>query len=831
LPHLLEIIYAAAEPGITSLSVVGSHASDIDVVNPTERQRQAALLQSVLSSFKPAYKNLVADNLRGLLERAATVPERAATVPERAATVPERALLGHLLDIFARLSKESILERDYNFQFCALNFLASTLTMYPMTADNTLLQFAADHLHQMLKAASKTASLPPRLSEQLVPGWARQFNHLNLVPDGSCLPLQVQLIVEFSAALLRLGVPASPVDALVLRTPLLLNHISGADTAVTPEMLENVSLCLHIHAARPEPGMIFSVLSWARTQLEAFNLESGNSHPTLEVAVAEENPYCVVAADAVLQLALHAFSAATLEQVKEDTQERREQLHRIALELLGFLDADSEKPRQARALIARLVELASLLTREDNNLLVHIISMPAVVKTLLACTSCDVLEEDPLLAQRAAALLASAALLAGSSVFAAQGCSKLTPGDGFLQHLIILQHVFQPGGLACSKALLQSTWLADHHNFSALLLSQLAFATHVGTSSLAQKAVADNDMMTSTAAANGWATASRASGDESDEVRDQRKLDPPGPDRILRSFIDAVASYASPDHPTRLPLTCVDTLLTNLAKALEVPSLSAGLFGALRANFDKLMPLMAQPEASTAAAAGRLVALAAGLSSPDANLIAETLQQPGRDEHFATGNSASSDVSTRKENSIAAVGKFTFAVEEAARKRLQDGIEGQSAPPPPVSSARLVALAGLLRSPNVSDPMALLREHLRDTDWDIVGEQISADKAAAAVTTPDMDNTTSMVMTVTAQRNVTKVEDAIAQRCPLLLSGPTGVGKSATVAEVARRHGRKLLRVNMSSRMTEQDLLGHLELHTDPQTGKEDLVFVMFQVS
>eukprot|EP00198_Chlamydomonas_reinhardtii_P010514 XP_001699851.1 predicted protein [Chlamydomonas reinhardtii] len=64
-----------------------------------------------------------------------------------------------------------------------------------------------------------------------------------------------------------------------------------------------------------------------------------------------------------------------------------------------------------------------------------------------------------------------------------------------------------------------------------------------------------------------------------------------------------------------------------------------------------------------------------------------------------------------------------------------------------------------------------------------------------------------LTLTPTTQRNVQLIREAAESGVPLLLSGDTGVGKTATVAHVAASLGRKLVRFNLSSKVTTQDLI------------------------
>ena len=53
-----------------------------------------------------------------------------------------------------------------------------------------------------------------------------------------------------------------------------------------------------------------------------------------------------------------------------------------------------------------------------------------------------------------------------------------------------------------------------------------------------------------------------------------------------------------------------------------------------------------------------------------------------------------------------------------------------------------------------------------------------------------------------------KILEVLDDPIPILLEGSTGVGKSASVMEASQQSGRTLVRYNMSSRVTIDDLLG-----------------------
>jgi hypothetical protein len=79
----------------------------------------------------------------------------------------------------------------------------------------------------------------------------------------------------------------------------------------------------------------------------------------------------------------------------------------------------------------------------------------------------------------------------------------------------------------------------------------------------------------------------------------------------------------------------------------------------------------------------------------------------------------------------------------------------------------------------------------------------------------------AMILTPTTECNLMKVIQGAQNPIPVLLEGATGVGKSATIALAAQQSGRTLVRFNMSSRITIDDLLGKVTLQTDAASGTE----------
>ncbi|CAF0986919.1 unnamed protein product [Didymodactylos carnosus] len=87
-------------------------------------------------------------------------------------------------------------------------------------------------------------------------------------------------------------------------------------------------------------------------------------------------------------------------------------------------------------------------------------------------------------------------------------------------------------------------------------------------------------------------------------------------------------------------------------------------------------------------------------------------------------------------------------------------------------------------------------------------------------------NPNRLVPTPTADENIKKVLEALHDPIPILLEGSTGVGKSASIIEAAYQAQRQLVRFNMSSRVTIDDLLGKVTLVYDANIHKTVFKFI-----
>eukprot|EP00735_Rhodelphis_limneticus_P001022 TRINITY_DN1156_c0_g1::TRINITY_DN1156_c0_g1_i1::g.17308::m.17308 TRINITY_DN1156_c0_g1::TRINITY_DN1156_c0_g1_i1::g.17308 ORF type:complete len:891 (+),score=125.90,sp/O94248/MDN1_SCHPO/35.83/5e-10,sp/O94248/MDN1_SCHPO/34.02/2e-08,AAA_5/PF07728.9/3.2e-09,AAA_14/PF13173.1/0.0039,Sigma54_activat/PF00158.21/0.028,Biotin_carb_C/PF02785.14/0.044,AAA/PF00004.24/0.07,AAA_16/PF13191.1/1.4e+03,AAA_16/PF13191.1/2.6e+02,AAA_16/PF13191.1/5.3 TRINITY_DN1156_c0_g1_i1:132-2804(+) len=83
-----------------------------------------------------------------------------------------------------------------------------------------------------------------------------------------------------------------------------------------------------------------------------------------------------------------------------------------------------------------------------------------------------------------------------------------------------------------------------------------------------------------------------------------------------------------------------------------------------------------------------------------------------------------------------------------------------------------------------------------------------------------------LVLSATASANVSRICEIISDPVPVLLEGPTGVGKSATIIQAAELTKNQFIRFNMSSRIGIDDLLGRVQIRKDQSTGKEVFTLV-----
>ena len=76
---------------------------------------------------------------------------------------------------------------------------------------------------------------------------------------------------------------------------------------------------------------------------------------------------------------------------------------------------------------------------------------------------------------------------------------------------------------------------------------------------------------------------------------------------------------------------------------------------------------------------------------------------------------------------------------------------------------------------------------------------------------------TSLIKTVTTEENILKIEEVVMHDRPVLLYGASGVGKTATLRELADRKGIELVRLNMSSNLTPEDFLAKTSFDSSGQ--------------
>ena len=77
--------------------------------------------------------------------------------------------------------------------------------------------------------------------------------------------------------------------------------------------------------------------------------------------------------------------------------------------------------------------------------------------------------------------------------------------------------------------------------------------------------------------------------------------------------------------------------------------------------------------------------------------------------------------------------------------------------------------------------------------------------------------TTSLIKTSTTEENIKKIEEVVTYDRPVLLYGSSGVGKTATLMELANLKGIELIRLNMSSNLTPEDFLAKTSFDSSGQ--------------
>lgn len=153
------------------------------------------------------------------------------------------------------------------------------------------------------------------------------------------------------------------------------------------------------------------------------------------------------------------------------------------------------------------------------------------------------------------------------------------------------------------------------------------------------------------------------------------------------------------------------------------------------------------------------------------------------------------------------------------------------------TSATPASVGGFVTPADFETTVRALRQRARDilklnTTTATAGSDTDQD-LRQALGMPDVQTPTGgrqarkLVLTKTTKENLATVVEAIDSATPLLLQGATGVGKSATIAAAVEFLGKPpdtLVRMNMSSKVTVDDLLGKVMVHTGPN-GREEFVF------
>ena len=105
---------------------------------------------------------------------------------------------------------------------------------------------------------------------------------------------------------------------------------------------------------------------------------------------------------------------------------------------------------------------------------------------------------------------------------------------------------------------------------------------------------------------------------------------------------------------------------------------------------------------------------------------------------------------------------------------------------------------------------ASLREEILLPPAEMEGTVESADDCSSK-------NATSLIRTPTTEENLQMIEEVVEYDRPVLLYGASGVGKTATLRELAERKGVNLVRLNMSSNLTPEDFLAKISFDRSGQ--------------
>lgn len=119
-----------------------------------------------------------------------------------------------------------------------------------------------------------------------------------------------------------------------------------------------------------------------------------------------------------------------------------------------------------------------------------------------------------------------------------------------------------------------------------------------------------------------------------------------------------------------------------------------------------------------------------------------------------------------------------------------------------------------IRSEDFDEAHAWLQRQVERRSADGGGGTAAGSSAAGAVGASGAQRGNGgLVLTRTTVQNLQHIEAAVEAELPLLLSGDTGVGKSASVAHVAASQGKQLIRFNMSAQVRAVALAAHLQQH------------------
>jgi len=278
---------------------------------------------------------------------------------------------------------------------------------------------------------------------------------------------------------------------------------------------------------------------------------------------------------------------------------------------------------------------------------------------------------------------------------------------------------------------------------------------------------------------------------------------------VLKALVEAVQSKTSAQDGAQA--------IFLLSVVQQWSSASVAHRAVLQPYTPALVGLLCHPLPAIQACVSRIVPVLLQLTADEATQLAErfSLQDDNASLH-PTGSSASSSAGAASAASASAafhLGGTGGSAVEASREGAGDFSEvGDELLPLHVKQLQdRLAKVLLSRDDAVADLGAAVKGRAMAPQLE---QHASAGAAALA-----------LVNTKTTQQNLARVMEAALINKPQLIEGASGVGKSATIEEAAKRFGAELLRINLSSRTTIDDLIGRVAFQPDLSGGGISLTF------